>query len=142
MKPLHRDPVVLILAACSLLLPAYQHRDALKGALPKAAPAVAPGELRGLVTTEAAAQLEEFYADFATVVRAGALKSTGSFREAHQLAGRAFGNASKLKGLGIVSTQIQAKLADAIDLEDVPLDDAMRTKLADALDALSKDFAG
>lgn len=86
-----------------------------------------------------AAKLAAFYRDFAAVVRTvKGLRSLGSFRDSHKAALEAL-----IAGLGglpgpAIGVDVDAYLAEVVGLEDVPLDDATRNKLADALAQLSK----
>lgn len=101
-----------------------------------------PGTLGALVPAEAREPLAEFYADWASTVRSGAIASTGHFRTAHQQAATALQAAGKLPSIAAVNKPISDKIAAAVGLDDVALDIAKRELLAAALDSIAKEFRG
>jgi hypothetical protein len=85
--------------------------------------------------------LAEWYTDMAAAVRADAYTSTSHFRNGYRLAIDQAQSTGKLPtGISAVDKPISDKIAAAIGLGDVPLDEAKKDALAATLDSVAAEF--
>lgn len=102
-----------------------------------------PGTLGALVPAETRLPLAEFYADLATVVRAGGFKSTTHFRDGYRLAIKTAQDSGKFPvGVSAIDKPISDRITAAITLAESPLDATKAAALATALESISAEFRG
>jgi hypothetical protein len=101
-----------------------------------------PGTLGALVPDPAhRALVAEFFVDVAGEVRKGAFASTTHFRTAYREAWKQFQDTGRLPlGLAAIDQPISDRIVAAIGLAESPIDDAKKTALAAALDAIAGEF--
>jgi len=83
-----------------------------------------------------------FYRDLAAAVEAAPLKTTGQFRESQQTAVRVLRITAKLPDSPQANPIISQRIADAIGLDDLPLDPARKAALVQALVQIANELNG
>ena len=74
-----------------------------------------------------------FYRDLAAAVEAAPLKTTGQFRESQRTAAQVLRTTAQLPDSPLANPIISQRIADAIGLDDSPLDPARKAALIQAL---------
>lgn len=81
-----------------------------------------------------------FYRDLAAAVDAAPLKTTGQFRESQRTAAQVLRTTAKLPENPQANPIISQRIADAIGLDDVPLDPARKAALVQTLIQIANDL--